>query len=211
MIPAGPHLPGGSIFGPERARVRIMNCSEQVNTQEVRVKRAIFGVVAACAFMGIVLSGCGINSASSKPTPTASHHKTALPLAPVHVTPPLAGFASYTVPIIQTSLKEGYQLLATMKRPDYAVLGDQCNIVGGDLSNQHVAFYESVTPSAASRMRDYVHRAYRLALSATDECGLASDSSDGKQLSYAYKDLQTALGRLSYAASTIKRWQTSKA
>ena len=173
------------------------------------MKRVTLGVGIALAGLGAVLSGCGGSHTASK-APVVKPQPATTP-----VPTPLLAFATYTDPILRTTLSEGNSLLGLMKRglgkhSDLSLLGDQCALAGGDLSNSQTALKAGTPPAGATSTFNVAWQAYRLALAATDECGAAADASSRSELKTAANDLWRGLSQLSQAESTIARWQSSK-
>lgn len=154
------------------------------------------------ALLAFCLGGCSVGGgASATPSPTAKSAATPVPSA-------LVGYASLAEPTLKTTIHEGDALVATMKysKAKLQTQADDCTLVGGDLSNFYTSFTSSAVPPQARAVHDKAVAAYKIALAATDECGLAADTGKRLEMKTATTDLQYALGQLRQAESVIAPW-----
>lgn len=168
------------------------------------MKSRTFSAGIAIVCLGLVLSACG-QSASPASAPVKSRPQA----TPTTVPSPLVAFASYSDPILRTSLGEGSDLLQKMNHDKPADLGDQCGLVGGDLSNSQTALHLGTTPSQGMTAFRTAVSGFKYVLSATDECGMAADTNSRTQMKVAAKDMEYGMWLLNQAESAMARWQQS--
>jgi hypothetical protein len=168
------------------------------------VKCRILSVGVAVACLGLLLSACG-QSAAPASAPVKSRPQATSTAVPS----PLVAFASYSDPILRTSLGEGSDLLQKMKHSKPGDLGDQCGMVGGDLSNSQTALRLGYTPRQGMPAFHTAVQGFKLVLSASDECGMAADTNSPGEMKVATKDMEYGLWLLSQAESAMAHWQQS--
>lgn len=159
-------------------------------------------LTAICAV--VILAGCG--SSAAAPAVHRIAHANHTVKAPAAST--LVSFGQFATPLLQQSIVSAQSILATMRYPDFSTLGDACSLAGGQIASQQAVFDSEFTPAIAKSLRTTVHNSLRLAQSATDECGAASDANSKPMLKTAVADLSTSLHQLSGEESTASRWQS---
>lgn len=164
------------------------------------------GLALTCG--ALVLSGCG-KASVARPAPTTTHP------TPTAVPSPLISFASYSDPLIKTTISEGTGVLALMKtaekkNADLSLLGDQCTLAGGDMSGSRTALIAGYLPAAASAYKQIL-AGYKLVLAATDECGVAADAVSHSGVKTAATDLSNGMKLLSGVEASLATWQANKA
>jgi hypothetical protein len=170
------------------------------------MKLRFVGAGLGCACLGLALSACG-QSSSARPPATPTPHVVVTP-----VPSSLQSFASYGDPILRTSIGESAQLLQQMKHEDLYLLGNDCSLFGGDLSNSQIALRSGYAPNAVALATYQVANAgFKLVLAATDECGMAADAHSRQQMKAAMYDLWRGMNLLSSAESRLSKWQSSGA
>lgn len=164
-------------------------------------------VFASLACLSLGLTACSSNAA--KPAPTAVPKN-----APTPVPQTLQGYASLADPTLKQSVQEGGALLTmvrnTSSASDFETLGNACTQYGGDFSDQNSSFRQTWVPQGAKKVYHNATQAYKTLLSATDECGIAADSRDKKQLSTVENDLSSSLYVLKQAESVVRPWNRSQ-
>lgn len=169
-------------------------------------KRLPFAGLAAV--LCVVLAACGSHAARARVTPTV----TKVVATPVPLD--LAGYASLADPTLKQTLQEGNHLLSQLhhaSRSDMETLGNQCSLVGQDLSNYNTSFRSTQVPPGAKSVYHDGTQAFKILLSSTDECGMAADASDSKQLQAVASDMGYALWVLGKVERSVAPWNQSHA
>ncbi|MGH2447242.1 MAG: hypothetical protein ACRDFS_01350 [Chloroflexota bacterium] len=161
-------------------------------------KAAAASIAAIC--LGSILSGCGRPAVGADPKPTSG------PTPVPHV---VSAYASLAQPLLSESVGEVTTLLAQMKHDQVSEAGNQCTLVGGDLSNMFSTFQGIYHPHQADQSSRLGSSGFKLILSSTEECSIASDQGSKKAMKVARADMWSGLKQLRSAASAIQGWSAS--
>ena len=156
---------------------------------------------------GVCLAIAGCGGATAAPPAKTPATKTAKPTPrPTKVTPELTSYAQLIEPVVRSGITQATTLLKTMARTSTSDLGRTCVTAGGDLSSNRDAFTSVPAPASAKKFYGAAKHAYSITLSATDECGIASDSNSPKAMAASAKDLRGGLGELNRIRGTLAGW-----
>ncbi|GAC1523550.1 MAG: hypothetical protein NVS2B16_31820 [Chloroflexota bacterium] len=126
----------------------------------------------------------------------------------------LSGYASLADPTLKQTLTEGNQLLTAVRSAglsDMENLGPQCALVGSNLANYNTSFRSTWVPAGAKNAYHDGTQAYKILLSSTDECGIAADSRNTKQMQSVASDMGYALWVLGRVERSVSPWNQSHA
>lgn len=165
--------------------------------------RILPGTLLPAACLAALLAGCGQSAAPRTVPPTPRPQATPIPND-------LVAYAASVDPTVKTTIQEGDNLLSQMQQHDMSAVANACVLAGGDFANYQTAFHLGYAPSGASAVSNDGTAGYKLILAATDECGMAADSSSKSQMSSAWSDLRHGLGLLGQAESTMAPWDRAK-
>lgn len=156
-------------------------------------------VPAAAIAVTMLVAGCGSNPSATTGAPPPKVVATAVPTS-------VADFGSVASPVLRGSLVEAKGLWKQMRHGDPSSMGGECAAVGGDLANQQQAFQSLYMPPATSAARSEAIQAYKVILSATDECGMAADSGVKSEMKTAAQDMKPGLSALARATKVLRTW-----
>lgn len=163
--------------------------------------RLLSGSLLPAACLGVILAGCGGNSAAPKRLiPTPAPRATSVPNL-------LVAYAQLVDPTLKGTIGEGRQLLAMLKpSADLSVLGNYCSTVGGDFANFQSAVHTGLTPAPAHTSASMAAQGFKIILAATDECGMAADAANKPEIKTAASDLKSGLYLIARADATVAPW-----
>lgn len=156
--------------------------------------------VGSVLLAALALSACASTVASSPPA-TAKPKAVGTPVPPV-----LAAYARLVQPVLQMSTAEAKALYSKMKSENYEVLGNDCSTFGGQFQSSQATVRGTYTPHKALAVYYKANSGYKLMLSATDECGMATDAGNKKLMKTARNDLRAGISIVDQAYTATKAW-----
>lgn len=187
--------PAATVAESVRPRIEAMTVQDTTTTR--RPGRWI--TRAGVLLLLVALGGCAQSDAARPPVPAPRGHATSVP-------PVLVGYSSAAADALRLTAGEGAQLAGEMKHESPSFLTSICSEAGGAFANQFSAFQSVYLPPQARSVSHDATTGYKIALSATDECGMAADGNSKSQMKVALSDLQYGLWLLAGAQARIHAW-----